>query len=263
MNRKVYPFVFGAFFIGGCTTLNSESDFSDAIDSVRERKNYVEVVSKDYSPEFLSIKGPGIIKSSLVVNGFFPKNDGRIPDSSIDFEVSYFQAHDEYQRVLFNGRELPLKPTLATSSSCNEHCTVTQYVTFPIEASDLEQAVDDGLKFQLKSSSGNMVTQFELPANLVQAVVEEATGYSQLHTESPVQTPESPSHISKNQEMVEYWLSEASDEDKAVFADWAFSSADLTTSEVEARSKPLEMMVYWFNKSSKSEKISILSALAK
>lgn len=257
-----------AFTLSACSSLDSNSNFTDAVDTVRDRKNYVEVVAKDYSPDFEAISGPNIMKSSLVLNANFAKSEGSVPESFIAFEVSYFQNYDEYKTVSFNNVEYGLNTLQTTVNSCNEHCTTTQYVSFPVDTELVREAAEDGLDFTLTSSGKGLVTSFEVPAGYFKAVVEEADVYLSgvsspavaavpVATVSQMETVEA----SKPLEMMEYWYEESSELVKGQFEDWAFSNRKGDVGAFETTEQSGQMLEYWFKKSSESERKQIIKWL--
>ncbi|WP_394127631.1 hypothetical protein [Vibrio hepatarius] len=254
-----------SFALGACSSLDANSDFIDAIDTVKDRKNFVEVIAKDYSPSFKTINGADIMRSGLILTANFPKADAKVPESNVYFEVSYFQTHDEYTSVSYGGSTYPLKAEKENFQNCNEHCTTTQYVSFPIDIDEIEQAADKGLDFTLSSSGKGMVTEFEIPAGYFNAVVEEAERYTVSQpavVAAPVVVAKAPvEEASKSVQMTEYWYQEASSEVKSEFADWAFENRKGQVSEFGSAEQSAQMLEYWFSKSSESERKQIIKWL--
>ncbi|MGY3569029.1 DUF2057 family protein [Vibrio paucivorans] len=263
-----------AFTLSACSSLDSKSDFIDAVDTIKDRKNYVEVVAKDYSPDFKAVSGPNIMKSELILNANFPKADVKVPESYIAFEVSYFQNYDEYKTVSYNGNNYPLKSLQATVNSCNEHCTTTQYVSFPIDIESIKTSAKDGFEFQMASSGKGLVTDFEIPAGYFNAVVDESERYLATGSSAAVAAPvavaapavvkeakPAPAAVSKPQEMVEYWYQEASDAEKQQFTDWAFQNRKGDVAKLSTDSQSAQMMSYWFGKAGDNERKQILTWL--
>lgn len=254
-----------AFTLSACSSLGPSSDFVDAVDSVNDRKNYVEVIGKDYSPESKAISGPDVMRSELVLNANYPKTEGEAPSSFIAFEVSYFQNYDEYKTVSYGSNNYPLETMQTTVNSCNEHCTTTQYVSFPLDIDTIEQAAERGFEFVLSTSGKRMVTEFEIPAGYFNAVVEEAERYTVSQpavVAAPVVVAKAPvEEVSKSVQMTEYWYQEASSEVKSEFADWAFENRKGQVSEFGSAEQSAQMLEYWFSKSSESERKQIIKWL--
>lgn len=251
--------------LSACSSLDANSEFIDAVDSVKDRKNFVEVIAKGYSPSFQTINGADIMKSDLVLTANFPKSDFKVPESSMNFELTYFQTHDEYRTVLYNGKELHVKNRQANFNSCNEHCTTTQYLSIPIDIETVKSAAEVGLKFTLKSSSQSMVTEFEIVPGYFNAVVEEAERYTvsqPIAVAAPAVVAKTPvEEASKSVQMTEYWYQEASSEIQSEFADWAFENRKGQVSEFSSAEQSAQMLEYWFSKSSESEKKQIIKWL--
>lgn len=69
--------------------------------------------------------------------------------------------------------------------------------------------------------------------------------------------------ISKSQEMVEYWYSEATPEEKSSFSNWAFQNRKQVSGELSGKSTPSQMLDYWYKKASPEQRADILSWLLK
>ncbi|GAD88551.1 hypothetical protein VHA01S_005_01550 [Vibrio halioticoli NBRC 102217] len=250
--------------LGACTALDSSSDFSNSIASIDTQLNHVKVIGKEYKPEAKAINGPTILKSSLQVVDVYPLNEKSNLSSFIQMDVSYFQSYDEYKSVSYNGQQLSLQRTQQSASSCNEHCTATQFFTFPISDQDISKASTEGLDFVLASSNNTMKTQFSIPAAYINAIHQTAkltAGKAPQQMQAPAVKAEPVATTSKAQEMVQYWYAEATAEQQKAFTSWAFENREQVTTAFASDSKPAEMMAYWYEKSTKSEKIDILKWL--
>ncbi|MCW8332660.1 DUF2057 family protein [Vibrio sp. SCSIO 43135] len=263
-----------AFTLSACSSLDSNSDFVDAVETIKDRKNYVEIVAKDLTPDFKAVAGPNVMRSTLALTANFPKSETKVPESFISFEVSYFQNYDEYETVTYNGTDYKIKALEATKNSCNEHCTTTQYVSFPIDVSTIEQSAEDGLVFTMTSAGKRLVTDFEIPAGYFNAVVDESERYLATGSSAAVAAPVAvaapavvkeakpdPAAVSKPQEMVEYWYQEASDAEKQQFTDWAFQNRKGDVAKLSTDSQSAQMMSYWFGKAGDNERKQILTWL--
>ncbi|GAD80311.1 hypothetical protein [Vibrio ezurae] len=250
--------------LGACTALDSSSDFSNSIASVDTQLNHIKVIGKEYKPETKAINGPAILKSSLQVVDIYPLNKQATLSSYVQMDVSYFQSYDEYKSASYNGQQVKLSRTQQSSSSCNEHCTATQYFTFPISDKDIASASTEGLDFVLASSNNTMKTEFSIPAGYINAIHQTAklnAGKVPQQIQAPVAQAEPVVATSKAEEMVQYWYSEATVEQQKSFTNWAFENRDSITSAFSSNSKPAEMMAYWYEKSTQPERIEILKWL--
>ncbi|OBT16016.1 hypothetical protein A9264_12185 [Vibrio sp. UCD-FRSSP16_10] len=250
--------------LSACTALDSSSDFSNSIASVDTQLNHVQVTGKEYKPEFKAIKGPSILKSSLNFVDNYPLNNNVTSSSYIAMNVSYFQSYDEYKTVTYNGQQFPLKRTLQSTSSCNEHCTATQYFTFPMSPENISLASAKGLDFTLVSSNSTMTTEFSVPAGYIDTVHKTAqANANKAPTVAVTAAPQTTQVVatSKAEEMVQYWYAEATPQQQQAFSTWAFENRTDITTQLKSDAKPTEMMSYWYEKSSKEEKIAILKWL--
>lgn len=248
--------------LSACTALDSSSDFSHSIASVDTQLNHIQVTGNEYKPEFKAIKGPSILKSSLTFVDNYPLNDSSKLSSYIAMNVSYFQSYDEYKTVNYNGQQLPLKKTQPSTSSCNEHCTATQYFTFPMTPENIDLASKEGLAFTLTSSNATMTTDFTVPAGYIDTIHKTAiANANKAPTVTTTTPPATPVTTSKAEEMVQYWYAEATPQQQQAFSAWAFQNRTEITTQLVGDAKPTEMMSYWYEKSSKEEKIHILKWL--
>jgi len=251
--------------LGACSSLDANSDFIDAVESVKDRRNFVEVIAKSYSPKFNTVNGADVMKSAVVLTGNFPKSQERVPASNMYFEVTYFQTHDEYTKVAFDGETYPLKAFKENFQNCNEHCTTTQYFHFPIEVSDIVEASEQGLDFTLISSSKSMVTEFEVPAGYFNAVLEEAERYTKAQptvSTAPVVTAVPVVETkSKPQEMAVYWYEQMNAQQRETVTNWAVKNRRATDVEFETTEQAQQMFAYWFNQANEAEKKAIIIEL--
>lgn len=250
-----------SFFLAACSTLDSGSDFSNAVDSVSNRHDFVQVQSKPYKPSTKAIKGPGLIQSELLIVANYPqKNTSTYPESSVYLEVSTFESYDSYDSVTFNNQKQKLKVEQPTQKLCSEHCVLTQYLSFPISLQDLNS--DQNLEFTLSSTSTRLVTEFSVESGYINAIAQEGSAQSErvpadVSTQSTLDTAQ----LSQPEEMVKYWHQQGTAKQQKQFADWAFTQRSGVIEMLQTESKPVEMMAYWYDKADKAEKSKILSWL--
>ncbi|WP_428772092.1 VvgS protein [Vibrio sp.] len=253
-----------ALTLGACSTLNADDNFADAVDSVKDRRNYVEVNGKTLTPEFESIKGADILRSTLVLNASASKLANAQDSVNVTMEVSYFQNYDEYTKVEVAGKPQPLKSLQAAINSCNEHCVTTQYLSFPIDTALLESGASQGVNFTLSGAGKRMITQFQIPAGYIAAVLDEVQRYQQPNTTvvSPKVVAQAAS-TSKAQEMVQYWFGESASAEQEQFSNWAFNNRSGTANTILDSGRNIEMLTYWYNKADEAERKQILVWLLK
>jgi len=249
-----------SLFLAACSTLDSGSDFSHAVDSVSNRHDFVQIKSKPYKPLTKAIKGPGLIQSQLLIVANYPQQNTSNPESSVYLEVSIFESYDSYDSVTFNNQKQKLKVEQPTQKLCSEHCVLTQYVSFPISLQDLNS--DHNLEFTLSSTSTRLVTEFSVESGYINAIAQE--GMTQSERKSVNVSPQPASEITQvgqSEEMVKYWFQQGTAQQQKQFADWAFTQRAGVTEMLQTESKSVEMMAYWYDKADKAEKSKILSWL--
>ncbi|MEZ9510361.1 hypothetical protein BCV02_08015 [Vibrio breoganii] len=252
-----------AMALGGCSTLDSSSDFSNSVANVDTRLTHIQVTGRDFQPNFIAKSGSNILKSSLSLTDNYPIDKTSAPTSYIEMEVSYFQNYDEYKTSTYNGLVQNLTRTKPSSSSCNEHCTATQYFRFPIDQEQIEIASSQGLSFELTSTNKGMRTQFDIPAAYIETIHKTA----ELNARGVVLSVDNqaanskPEPKAKSNEMLEYWYNEAKPEDQNAFTDWAFKNRTEIGAKLDLSNKPVEMMTYWYEKASLEERKKFLTWL--
>lgn len=247
----------------GCSSLDSSSSFDDVAKSVKERHNYVQVITKDITPDAKAITGADIVKSNLYYVGNFPKTaETKVSESYIDMNVTYFKNYDQFDSVTLGGKKYTLNNYRPLAETCTEHCTVTQWFQFPLNSVYLSQLGSDNVEFSLSSKTNKNQIQFWVPKAYFDAAEQEAQfvlNNKQPVIAAPQIVNEAPA--SKSEEMVQYWFNEGTAADQKQFADWAFSNRSEVKQAMKTDSKPLEMMAYWYEKADKTQKAAILSWL--
>lgn len=134
----------------GCSSLDSSSSFDDVAKSVKERHNYVQVITKDITPDAKAITGADIVKSNLYYVGNFPKTaETKVSESYIDMNVTYFKNYDQFDSVTLGDKQYTLNNYRPLAETCTEHCTVTQWFQFPLNSVYLSQLDSDNVEFSL------------------------------------------------------------------------------------------------------------------
>jgi len=248
----------------GCSTLDSSSSFDDLARSVKERHNYVQVISKDIVPDSEAVVGADVVKSSLFYVGNYAKDpNSAINGSYVDMNVTSFKSYDRFDNVIVNDKRVSIKDYRPVAETCTEHCTVTQWFRFPLSNDALAHFKGESVTFMLASDTEKNIVKFSVPKAYFDAVWQEANYAIDKQPQPPVLAETLPMAIngSKSQDMVQYWYNEGTAAEKKQFADWAFSQRTTVTETIKTESKPVEMMAYWYKKADKAEKSNILAWL--
>ena len=249
-------------FLIGCTTLDSSSDFTDAVKRIESKQNYQVVVGESLTPDVLEVKQGQLVNSSLELNYVTPTNDRAVPDSYITMELQYFKNYNEYRFARVKGADdkVQLKPYAASAETCSDICTQTQYVKFPVSNELFDEAPFKDLVFDIQVSNANSIS-FSVPAGYVEAIVntgDKNTAFSPVVAAVaavPVAAVVAKDpKASQAQEMVNYWYGEATKEEQSAVTDWAFKNRKNANPAPLEGSKEIEMVSYWFNKLDSEEK---------
>ncbi|WBA09614.1 DUF2057 family protein [Salinivibrio kushneri] len=252
--------------IVGCTSFDSSSQFDDVASSVKERRHYVQVVTKSITPDIQVLSGANVVKANANYVANYPVDKSAGPDvapSKLMTEVSYFKNYQEYETVTIKGETFPLENTQVTSETCTEHCVTTQYVSFPLSPDTATTWPESQVTYTLSSAGGGNRVQLSIPNAYFIAVNDEASrvlGQSQS-TVSSSQTAPVKDTKEKPEEMVDYWYQKASDADRRAFADWAFAHRDGSGVMPTTQSQPLQMMGYWYQQATATSRKAILTWL--
>lgn len=280
----------------GCTTLDANSDFSDAIDSIEEKQNYTLVVGKSLTPIANPQRGGQLVKSSLELNYVAPLKGIAAPDSFISMEMTYFKTYDEYKFATVDGdsTKIPLVNYAAPSETCSDICTQTQYFNIPLSNQDIEQATLEDLSFDVAVSDNDKIN-FVIPAGYIEAIVERGNAYSQASISSipmvatstttpmtitagvgaasvsavPVVVAATDAAVvsetvveeSKPQEMTQYWFEQLNDSQKESMTQWAVENRKTASINAVSGSQEEQMFGYWFNKANEQERKNIIIRL--
>lgn len=253
--------VLGTILLSGCTTLSADDDFSDAIRTVDKRADYVSIEAKSITPKENQGYGANAIKNISQVVANYPLTVAKnTPESYVAVELNYMKTHTEYSSVMLDGKLLDIEAYAPSDETCSEHCTITQYITFPIDNSLIEKSAQNGLTYLLKTENDMSQLSFSIPAGYFQAIVNERRADNSVTPIAVASVSQSAvvSQQSKSIEMTQYWYSEATESEQEKFMQWAVANRKSIDTPLKTESKPLEMMAYWFEKSSKDEKSQIL-----
>ncbi|MUK47242.1 hypothetical protein GNP79_18060, partial [Aliivibrio fischeri] len=187
-----------------------------------------------------------------------------VPESYVAVELSYFKASYAYDSVSFNGTETGITAYSPSTESCSEHCTSTQYFTFPIDNKDIELSAKNGLTYDVHATNDTSKLSFTIPAGYFQAVLDEKTLQLE-HTPSAVLQPVAEVKVepkdSKPVEMSKYWFDEATVAEQEQFTEWAFANRKSISTQLKSDSKSVEMLSYWYEKASTEDRAQILTWL--
>lgn len=254
-----YSIVCFSLLLGGCSTLSVDDSFDDVISEVNQKYNYVSVVAKKVTPEDVTVGGSNTLKNTTYVVANYAKNDKKTPHSFAKVQLSYFKNYDEFTHVEYNGKDTQLDAYKVSSSTCSEHCSVTQYFTFPIDNSDIQKSAKNGFTYTVKTPNNSNKLSFTIPAGYFQAIVNERS----LYLDNPIKEEQiiHPAEETKPVEMTKYWFDDATTVEKEQFTEWAFVNRKSVTTSLEGNSKSVEMLSYWYEKASSEDKAQILTWL--
>ena len=247
--------------LSGCSTLSSDDDFSDAINEVERKANYISIEAKNINPIENKGIGANSLRNTSQLTANYPTSSKESPESYIAVELSYFRSSYEYNSVLVNGTETKITAYSPSTESCTEHCTATQYFTFPIDNNEIESAAQNGLTYIAKTQNEVSKLSFTIPAGYFQAVLDEKN--LQLLNNPVILQPIAKVEVSdtKPVEMTKYWFDEAAVTEQEQFTEWAFANRKAVNNKLTTSSKSLEMLSYWYEKASSEDKAQILTWL--
>ncbi|MBY7898677.1 hypothetical protein KW478_19475 [Vibrio fluvialis] len=254
-------------FLAGCSSITAKNDFEDAIDSVSETYDHIAVVARKVTPNDVTEGGSNVVQVQSYAVAVFPKpNSDKSAESFLSTELRYFQTYGEYSTASIDGKRVTLKPYKLSTNACSEHCTVTQYVQFPIDESEMRKASEVGLKYAFLSDSGNAELTFFIPANYFKAIEREGSRVSNAMSNQSENIQRQPTQSfaeTKATEMTKHWYREANQQEREIFSNWAFNNRKGVSSSLtnQNSSRALEMMAYWYEKADKTQKAAILSWL--
>lgn len=253
----------------GCTTLNSESDFSDVVAQIETKQNYYLVEGKVLSPDVEASKGAQLTQSSLALNYVVPNSKQKVPSSFVVMEVKYFKNYSEYKYAEFDGKKIPLKSLAPTAETCSDICTQRQFFKFDVSESSLAKGEQQGFRFALASSEQNKV-YFDVAAGYIKAIKNSAPKQSVM-TESLIAattpvveqttTTQTVVEKSKPQEMAMYWYDQLGEKQQENVSSWALSNRKSLDAELQTTDQAEQMFSYWFNQANENEKKLILIEL--
>ncbi|MBD1575883.1 hypothetical protein HC723_05360 [Vibrio sp. S11_S32] len=262
--KKVY-FLCSILLLSACSNFADDGDYSDAIKKVEDRSNFVEVQGKAFSTGDIIVGDSQILNSAANITAIFPKKDSKnLELSHVAMSMTFFKTYNFYTSAIYNGKTVALKDYKVSSEVCNDNCTTTQYVTFPVDMETLQQARTTGLVYQIVTPNKSSVIDYKIPAGYVEALFNEANGHISNSTNIAAATTIAPiTQASKPQEMVQYWFDEASAEQKQAFSSWAFQNRKQVAGELKGSDKPSQMLDYWYKKATPEQRSDILSWLLK
>ncbi|MDG3088729.1 hypothetical protein P7F88_22775 [Vibrio hannami] len=255
--QKVLTVLSTVLFVG-CTTLDSDSNFDDAIAAVNTKHNYKQIVAKPLSPVVETLFGANLVDSKLTLVGNYSQTHTNIPSSYVKLDVTTFKSYTNYSTVKYKEGVVSVEEYAPTAETCSDNCTTTQFLKFPVDNSVLTEVGEDGLNFELNNANNTARYNFHIPGGYINAVTELFDHGAGQPVVTTVAEKESKS---KPIDMVEYWYHEASSESQSRFTSWAFENRASISLPFSATNKPEEMMEYWFGKASVDERKTILSWL--
>ncbi|WCP66413.1 DUF2057 domain-containing protein [Vibrio tubiashii] len=251
----------------GCTTLDSDSSFTDVVAQVETKQNYYLVEGKSFLPDVEVSKGAQLTQSNLALNYVAPHGQSAVPSSFIVMEVKYFKNYSEYKYVEIDGKKIPLKSLAPTAETCSDICTQRQLFRFDVSEESLSKGELQGLRFALASSDQNKVF-FDVAAGYIKAIrnsVDNKPAPSAATIVAPVVATtaiaQDSTEKSKSQEMAMYWFEQLDDKQQESVTNWAVSNRKNAAAKLDTADQAEQMFSYWFNKANESEKKTILVEL--
>ncbi|WP_394150744.1 DUF2057 family protein [Vibrio maritimus] len=263
-----------SLLLGACSSLDSESDFSQSVESVSHKGDKITVVGKKYSPEIDSSNGGDILKSNaLVVLQASRSPEEKSVTGYMNMEVSYFKSYTEFEKASYQGKLFDLTELKPSTSVCTEHCTATQYISFPIDQSVLNSVNGGNFKFDLVTNSDYKVTFFIANGYIKSLSDELANQRGQTNavatTAAIAAAPVIATSVgepdiesgAKSVQMIQYWYDKAPAAEREEFVDWAYQYRKTGSDVATFKSQPAQMMQYWYNEASLEERQKALSWL--
>ena len=249
--------------LSGCSTLSSDDDFSDAINEVERKANYISIEAKNINPIENKAVGANSLRNTSQLTANYSTTNKAAPESYVAVELSYFKSSYEYSLVSFNDIEEKITAYSPSTESCTEHCTATQYFTFPIDNEDIVSSAKNGLTYTVKTMNDLSRLSFTIPAGYFQAVLDEKALQFQYTPAVVMAQPviETKAEETKPVEMAKYWFNEATAVEQEQFTEWAFANRKSISTTLNSDSKSLEMLSYWYEKASTEDKAQILTWL--
>ncbi len=252
-----------AILLSGCSTLSSDDDFSDAVNEVTKKSTYVSIEAKSINPIENEGVGANAMRNTSQLTANYATTPKAAPTSYLAVELSYFKSSNVYDSISLNGVEKKMTAYSPSTESCSEHCTATQYFTFPIDNKDIALSAKTGLTYIVKTQNDLSKLSFTIPASYFQAVLDEKA--LQLQNTQMVVTQQPAAEIkeveTKPVEMTKYWFDDATTVEKEQFTEWAFANRKAVSNKLATSSKSLEMLSYWYEKASSEDKAQILTWL--
>ena len=250
----------------GCSSLDTSSDFSDVVNSIKERNHYVEVYAKSIQPDTKSLVGADLVKSELTYTSVQSKGEKKLSkQSSIDMSVSFFKNYDTFHTATLNGKQVELDNFRPTSETCTEHCTVTQWFRFPFSNENLEQFKGSDVTFTISSGKKNTI-EVVVPKAYFEAVEQEGLSIITSNTAAVAlsSTPvvdKTSINESKTTDMIQYWYDKSSTQERELFAQFAIKNRKGVVETSKSDSQSYNMLQYWYSEADQKERSEILQWL--
>ncbi len=251
----------------GCSTLDSSSNFDDVVKTSKERRHYTQITTKPITPQTHAIVGADVVKAQLHYVGIYPHDSidiDKVASSTIAGEVTFFKSYDHFETVNIAGRKMALNSDRPMAETCTEHCTVTQWFSFPFTHNELAALPNDQVEFTLSSATGKNRVKFMLPKQYFLSAEQEANYLRNSDTTQLTnQTPQQKQSDGKQRslEMVQYWYQQADGGQQEQFKDWAFAHRSVVSEQLKTDQQALNMLSYWYANASVDERKTILTWL--
>ncbi|WP_022942910.1 hypothetical protein [Psychromonas hadalis] len=245
-----------ASLLSACSTLSTDDDLSNAIDSVNNKPTYFEVKGQKLQPNNMSGSNSGVIDATMFITANIAKEGQKAPNSTVKMVLGYFETHNPYKYAAVNGKKVEIKAYKVATSMCTENCIATQYFTFPVSNEDLLNALDSEFIYELYPDAGSKKLKFSVPGEYISALL---NGYTANALPASIAPIVAKKITSSPLQMSQDLFVKASDTEKEQFTDWAFKNRKSIEAPLNAEGKILPMLEYWYEKASSDEKAEILT----
>ncbi|WP_051416067.1 DUF2057 family protein [Salinivibrio socompensis] len=251
----------GGLLMVGCASFDSSSQFNeDVAKSIKERRDYVQVVTKSITPDTQALVGGDIVKATSHYVANYSTSDADkagLASSKLITDVSFFKNYQKFNSVTINGETIDLENIRVTSETCTEHCVTTQHVAFPFSPDTAANWPESNVRFIFSTTGGGNRVQFSIPKAYFTAANEEAARVvgRRINPSVVANRSETNDKVAQQPEaMVDYWYQKANETDRNAFADWAFANRDSNDVLPTTQSQSLQMMGYWYQQATPSSR---------
>ncbi len=268
MKYSIVIFIFA--LLSGCSTLDTNSQFTEVVDQVKRFHYYTEVTSKPYRPEVVAIKGLTPTKSQLHIIAKLPTPNlnQEVPVSKIKLKITYLKNYSEYKLATINGVKKKIINDLPLFESCSDLCMNIQFMDIGLSYEELLLGSKSGLRLVLSSENETIVTEVHIPSQYLENIITQSISPDELRSAISKENDsdeqfrsEIDLQPSNSEAMVKYWFNQASETEKKAFLDEALLHREEQLIEKQNSNRTVDMMIYWFNQVDINDRKNLLSWL--